>query len=494
MAVRRFVCLALMLGAALCAQGQPTNDIDLADSAWPIYHANTRATASSSTLGPGTAESAQTVRSLTKRRWRKPLVSPWTVMAAPYPDGTQAVFTTPNDGIAKYAIIDGQLEAVDFLPLDRKFFDFDWGILLLNNGWGVATEQKRDRFVLFGDVHSGPRSPIEIKGEIVVDRARHGSLSAHFSVTPDGHLITLTGANKLLAIDIAARQIVATMDLPAQSGTPFHNSFPIDERGRLYLSTQQQMTAVDWTGSEFRLAWSAAYDMRGPGCEDVPEDRRPRDEFIAVARGKTCTGSGTTPTIIGDTESGIVVIVDGHAPKNHLVAFWRDEPPADWTALPDPNRPGETLDRRVAGVFPLPLSSPEGAGFTAENSPAALGNATIVAQWAGFKPKRQSPRGVQRVDWLPGARRFELIWANPDVHFNGVPTIACARPENCQAYGMGRYGSRYAYTSLSFDTGVETGRIDLGRSDQVLDQGNNHAVAADGSIVYSGRHVMVRIE
>ena len=101
---------------------------------------------------------------------------------------------------------------------------------------------------------------------------------------------------------------------------------------------------------------------------------------------------------------------------------------------------------------------------------------------------------MQRVDWLPGARRFELIWANPDVHFNGVPTIACARPDNCQAYGMGRYGSRYAYTSLSFDTGVETGRIDLGRSDQVLDQGNNHAVAADGSIVYSGRHVMVRIE
>lgn len=122
-----------------------------------------------------------------------------------------------------------------------------------------------------------------------------------------------------------------------------------------------------------------------------------------------------------------------------------------------------------------------------------LGSAVVTARWAGFAPGPDAPKGVQRIDWSAAERRFELAWANPDVLFNGVPTIACEAPDTCHAYGMGRYGDQYEYASLDFETGDVTGRVMLGTEDVVLDQGNNHAVADDGSIVYAGKTRMVRV-
>ena len=497
----------LLVGVCGTATGQDRDAVTrallpgnarLAASAWPIYHANTRATASSPTLGPGPVDSARTVGALTDRLLRRPSVSPWTVLAEPYPGGGQAALTTPNDGVAKYLIDRDRFEAVDFLRLDRRDLDFDWGILLLRGGLGVVTEQARDRFVVFGDARPGPRSPLEVKRRVAVDRAAHGGLTAHFTLAPDGHLIALTDAGRLIAVDLGRGRVVASLALPA--GGASYNSCPIDDRGRVFLATQTGLTAVDWDGRAFRLVWEAAYDMRGPGCEGVPPDRPLREEALAVARGEPCTGTGTTPTILGRPadrgpadRDGVVVIVDGHAPTNNLVAFWQNDPPDDWQALPDPTGRSGRLDRRVAGVLALPLSTPDGDGYTAENSPAAWGNAVVVAQWAGFRPGPDAPRGVQRVDWDPRGRAFELVWANPDVHFNGVPTIARGRAGGCGVYGMGRYGDRYEYVSLDLRTGGVTGRVDLGTDRAVLDQGNNHAVAADGSLIYSGRSRMVRV-
>lgn len=490
--------IALTTGISVCAQSNDvrvvSNPVRLANSTWPIFHANTNATAASPNRGPGDIQSAQIVSALTDQSRRRPNVSPWTVVAEPYPDGSQAVITTPNDGLAKYLLTDGTIEPVDFLSLDRQFFDFDWGILLLNNRLGIATEQKNNQFILFGDASNNPQSSLEVKARILIDESRYGKISAHFSLAPDGHLIALTDANLLIAIDLTRQSVIASTELPAGSGNSFHNSFPIDETGRIYLSAQTLMAAIDWNGQTFQMAWTAAYDMRGPGCEDKPNRLSAREEAIAVARGELCTGSGTTPTLLGDRNTGVVVIVDGHAPRNNLVAFWRDQPPANWQALSNPVHPDQRLNSQVAGVLALPLSTPEGDGYTAENSPAALGNAIIVAQWAGFRPRLDSPRGVQRVDWNPFTQQLELIWTNPEIHFNGVPTIACTESNLCRTYGMGRYGRTYEYTSLDLATGVETGRVNLGRQQNVLDQGNNHAVAADGSIIYSGRFSMVRVE
>lgn len=499
-----FVVLLLCLSAPAHVNGQSTayQNPYLAKSNWPIYHANTSATASSVNTGPGDIERVQVIDSLTQAGFgrrnaphNRLQVSPWTVMMEPYPDGTQAVITTPNDGVAKYIIRDDQLESVHFLKLDRRTLDFDWGILMLSDGRGIVTEQKKDRFVIFGDERAGdPTSPLEIKAYIDVSERRYGDLNAHFSIAPDGTLIALTEKNKLIAIDIEARAVVAEFDLPSEGGTSFHNSFPIDKTGRIFLSTQNMMAAIDWHDGAFKLAWTALYDMRGPGCEDVAKTQSRRAEILAVARGKTCTGSGTTPTLLGDPDTGVVVIVDGHSPQNNLIAFWRNAPPATWAAIADPIGRSDKLDVRIAGVLPLPYSTPDGDGFTAENSPAAMRNGVVIAQWAGFRPGPDSPRGVQRVDWNHAKNTLELKWANPAIHFNGVPTIACQQIDKCKVYGMGRYGRNYGYRAVDFDTGEVTSSLSLGTDRDVLDQGNNHAVANDGSIVYSGRFKMVRIK
>lgn len=501
---RRFTChvvalLVLVVGFGVHSVAQDRTGgalfparVDLAESAWPIYHANTRATASSPIRGPGAVERWQAIDAQTARRFRRPRLSPWTVMAEPYADGSQAVITSPNDGVAKYLIDGDRLEPVDFLDLDRRDLDFDWGIVVLKGNLGVVTERRHNRFVVFGDARPGPRSPLEVKSRVSIDERSHGGLTAHFTISPDGHVIALTTASKLIAVDLGQRAVVASYELPTGAFS-YHNSFPIDERGRMFLATQAQMVAIDWTGGQFRLAWAAQYDRRGPGCENVPADRSQRAEALAVARGERCTGAGTTPTILGGRD-GVVVIVDGYAPQNNLVAFWQDAPPADWQPLPDPTGRVARLDRQIAGVLALPYSTPEGDGFTAENSPAALGNAIVVAQWAGFRPNRDAPRGVQRVDWNPAQRALELVWANPAVHFNGVPTIACARPGECHVYGMGWHDGRYTYTSLDLRSGAVTGRLDLGVDSALLDQGNSHAVADDGSIVFPGRFKMIRVQ
>lgn len=467
----------------------------LARSTWPIYHADLRASASSPDRGPGPITTAESVAALRAPGTLIPKVSPWVLLASPYRDGSQAVIASPNDGVAKYLIRAGRLEPVDFLALDRRLFDFDWGILLLEGGLAVTTERKRNAITIIGDARPGdPRAPLAVKKRIVVNPRQHGAITPHLSLHPRGQLIVLTTTGRLLAIDLDQGSVVAVYDAAASAGYAYHNAFPIDDGGRIYLSGQSRMAAVDWDGERFSTAWIARYDMRGPGCEARDPDPRPLREALAVARGQTCTGSGTTPTLLGSRQNGVVVIVDGHAPRNNLVAFWRDDPPADWRPLRDPTGRTQLLDRRVAGVFALPYSTPEGLGFTAENSPATMDNGIIVAQWAGFAPSIRSPRGVQRVNWNPVTRSLALAWANPSIMFNGVPTIACrTRGRDCHTYGMGRYGNSYHYVSLDWETGRETGRIDLGTDDAVLDQGNGHAVAHDGSIVFSGKRRIVRV-
>lgn len=486
------IVLAFMatLSAAIAAAQPPVNR-HLAASTWPIYHANTYATAA---VDKPIADPAlaQTVDNLTHRRFGKGQVSPWTVLRAPTPEGQQVVLTTPLNGIGKYIIKQDKLHPVDFLQLDRKWTDFDWGILVLADGSAVVTEKKNNRFAVVGDRDNNPQSPLKVLRYLPVDADRHGELTAHFTLAHDGTLIALTHKPALIAMNVRDGRVLASYDLPAAAGMAVHNSFPIDEQGRAYLVAQQAMLAVDWNGRAFNEAWRADYNMRGPGFEHVRENRRQAVEALAVARGEPGTGSGTTPSLLGKPDSGVVVVVDGHSPRNNLVAFWRGNIPADWQPLPDPAKPGRKLDRRVAGVFALPHSTPDGEGHSAENSPAVMGNAIVVAQWAGFKPDESPPKGVQRVDWDPVRRKFDLVWANADVHINGVPTIGRG-PDNLRVFGMGREGDRYVYSVLNLQTGKRERRIDLGASDDVLDQGNNHVIAADGSIIYSARGKMVRL-
>lgn len=282
------------------------------------------------------------------------------MLGAPYRGGGQAAFGTTQTGVVKWLLDGDRFDQVSFVPLPRNRLDFDWNIAVLRTGEIVVTSKRDNAFYMLADERPDcPRCQLRITRRIDVPRTV-GDLSTHFSVSYDGHLIALVENNKLAAISLATGAVVDAFDLQL-TGSDYgqHNAFAIDETGRVYLMTQEAVTALDWNGRRFVRAWRTPYDFRGRGCRPERQTRRFR-EILSVARGQRCTGSGTTPTLIGSPQDGVLVVVDGHAPKNNLVAFWRDRIPSDWTGLPG-------QDRRVAGRLELPLSTPEGEGFTAEN-------------------------------------------------------------------------------------------------------------------------------
>ncbi|WP_435417908.1 hypothetical protein WAB17_13735 [Parerythrobacter aurantius] len=473
---------SLMLGgAAIAAAGDdsPVNPA-LADSSWPIFHRNTYAQAAGSLPAPRPND-----RLVAQRQDSAPGgTSPWTVLGTTYDDGSQPVWGSTRKGVVKHLLRAEKFEQIGFVDLSRGWFEFDWNLAVLADGNVLTTNRRRNSYVLVGDARPEcPECDPVAKRQIAIPKDI-GEITVHFTVAYDGTLIGLLEKSRLVAVDLATGKVKATFDMGlAASDVSFHNAFPIDETGRLILASQEAVTAVDWTGQTFRRAWTASYDFRGPGCT-APKRASKLREVLKVARGETCTGSGTTPTLLGDPQSGVMITVDGHAPQNNLVAFWRGDIPADWKGLPG-------LDRRVAGLIALPRSSPEGKGFTAENSPAVLGNSVFVAQWAGFKPGCDAPRGVQRVDWDKNARRFRLVWVNEKAHFNGVPTASLS---SGLVFGVGRGDDcRYHYRGLDIVSGAISLDLPLSDGAEYNDQGNQHTVAADRSILFASEKGLVRI-
>ena len=458
----------------------PTDNRYLAELTWPLFHRNPYAQAS------GDLDAIAPSDRLAVQREDNPEggTAPWTVFPAPYSDGSQAIISNTQKGVIKWSMNGPRFEQVSYLDLPRGRFDFDWNVAALRNGEIAVTSIKDNRIYLLKDRQPDcPRCELVINRTIDVARSV-GELTIHFTVSYDGHLLILMEDNKIAAISIASGEVAAVHSLGREGGGySYHNAFASDEEGRIYISNQQAVTALDWDGQNFTQAWQAPYDFRGPGCREPRRTSRLRERLRTI-RGLTCTGSGTTPTLLGTPETGIVLMTDGHSPSNNLVAFWRGEIPADWRGLPG-------MDRRLAGRIALPHSTPDGEGHTAENSPAVLGNSVFIAQWAGFNPDCTPPKGVQRVDWDAAARRFRLVWANADVHFNGIPT---ASSRTGLVYGTGRGdGCTYAYRALDIATGQLRLDLPLGADDAFTDQGNQQAIANDGSIVVGVRRGTLRI-
>ncbi len=459
------------------AQDAPRN-VHLAESTWSLFHRNGYAQAA------GDLDAIAPDDNIGFQRLDNPEggTAPWTVFPAPYTDGSQAVISNTQKGVVKWLMNGDQFEEISYLQLPRGRADFDWNVAVLSSGEIVVTSIKDNRFYLLKDEQPDcPRCELTVHRTFDIPESV-GELTIHFTVSYDGHILVLLEDNKIAAISLETGDVAAVHSL-GDSGYSYHNAFANDETGRLFISSQQGVRALDWTGEQFITAWEAGYDFRGPGCREPRRNSRFRERLRTI-RGARCTGTGTTPSLVGTAEEGLVVMVDGHAPNNNLVAFWRGEIPADW-----PGMPGE--DRRLAGRIELPYSTPDGEGHSAENSPAVLGNSIFVAQWAGFRPDCTPPKGVQRVDWNGAERKFELVWANGDAHFNGIPT---ASSETGLVYGTGRgEGCTYAYRGLDIETGDIRLDVPMSEDEGYTDQGNQQAIAADGSIVVGVRQGTLRL-
>lgn len=455
----------------------PPRNPALADSGWPIFHANTYAQASTPLRGPepGDRIAVQFIPTPNGD------VSSWTVLAPPDARGAQAAWGSSHSHVFK-AVLDGaEFRMADSVALPRRRLGFDFNIAILRDGRVVTTNKARREFVILGDQRPGDAySPIRVLKTLPIPAAA-GRMSTQFSISYDGHILFLTDEDVLGALDPdSGRSVLLSLASPeGDFGT--HNAFAIDEGGAIHLLSERAMTRVDWNGRAFRIVWRAMHDFKGPECPQASPGKV--RQAIAVARGAACTGSGTTPTLLGTRRDGVVVVVDGHRPANRAVAFWRDAPPADWRGLPG-------HDRQVAAILPLPHSTPDGAGFTMENSPTASGWEMAGAQWNGFKPGCDPLPGVQKWRWDPQARRMSLVWRNDRINMNGVLTYAAG---SGLIYSSGRRDCVYRLYGLDWRSGEVRLDVPLGRDARWLDQGNQTVPTADRSLLFGTAEGLVRI-
>ena len=249
------------------------------------------------------------------------------------------------------------------------------------------------------------------------------------------HGLTMTYDGYLAA---AAQHAVVVLDrdlTPKASiafrGEAVASRICVDEQGGIYVVTSQRMRKVIWNGRTL-------------------SDQAPA--FDAGAR-----GAGTTPTLMGfgDDPHKFVVIAAADETGTNLVAFWRDEIPAEFEPQPG------TTSRRIADQIRIDLSP-----LTIEPIPAVLGYGVAVlnsrlSHPAGMGPvnavvsggRRPAPRGIEKFVWNPGECQFGHAWTNPDIdNTDGVvPSISAATNE---IYVAHQADGRYQYLGLDWDTGA----------------------------------------
>jgi hypothetical protein len=449
----------------------------LASSPWPTYHRNSYAQASTLLRGPEPTDKLSV--SLTPNV--SSTTSPWLQLSEAYPSGERVVWGATLTHVYK-ALIDGpQLQIIDEYQIDRNILTINWSLITLRGNQVYVPDPGNRRLLRFADQNpADPRSPIELKGSFTLPDSIPGSF-VHLNVTYDGWLMMLTNESDLVAVrpDFSEYRTFSIPKNASETGT--HNAFSIDEEGGMYFVSTEAMTRINWDGNQFSLGWRVPYNFRGPGYENVSSD--PASELDRFLKGEPGTGSGTTPTLMGFGSMDKLVLVADSSTPNNLIAFWRDDIPADWQGLPG-------YDRRIAAVTPLPYSTPAGEGFTAENSPTAWGYDIAIAQYNGFSPDDNPLPGVQKLSWNPDANRLDLAWATDQVNFNNVLTYSAG---SNLVYGSGRRNSVYYFWGLDWQTGEVKLEVPLGTSDDYLDQGNQVTLNDDRSVMFSTATGIVRI-
>jgi len=265
------------------------------------------------------------------------------------------------------------------------------------------------------------------------------------SMTYDGHIVA--AANGALIVTDRDLNVVDYQLFP---GELVENSIAIDKDNGIYMVTSRNMHKLVWTGSKLSRAdsdgaWSSRYDVMAEG--------------EAQKMGAASHGSGTTPSLLGfgDDEDKLVIISDGNPRNAQVVAFWRNEIPADF------KQKAGTQSRRIADQIPFKLSK-----TTVEASPVVYGNGLLVVNSTYPEPgpisldlisnaflagtTRQPPKGIQKYDWLAAENRFVESWSILDVDNTDwmPPAVSSA---NSLVYIANKRNNVYEYFAADWNTG-----------------------------------------
>jgi hypothetical protein len=522
--------IALLLAATLSASAiaadkpaAPYVNQYLADSSYSVTH-----TASDFTALAGPTGKSRRLRA-DEIIWKRagPFNGMTPVYSGPYPNGRRVVWLGGYDRVTKldadtlevlttYAIggntffgneeIDRHMDALDKLDgKDMVDYTFKMWAESFPSGPSFYRMLSRDNELYLPHVTKDGTISIQVFGEAdAKDPASKIQLRREFKITPDiskglyfgvqmtsdGHVVVVMTDGVLIALprDFSSYTL---LQLPSKNGPGelrdtfsafVRNSLATDEHGGIYVVTRENLHRVQWTGEKLSLdaadgAWSAPY---------------PNEQGI---------GSGTTPALMGwgPKEDHLVVIADGNRGAslgnihgNNMVAFWRDDIPADWKGIPG-------FDRRVAGITPVRFG-------TAKDEKPQIENALVVYGYGAFLdnfepqhhwPDRGRPAfnimadmfsvaipghetlGGTMIRWDPTARVLKTAWQNPTNFAGSICTISGA---NEILYCWGSRNREWALEGVDWNTGKSAFHYTLDKRSRHSPFGGPIIIAPNGAV------------
>lgn len=481
----------------------------LADSPWPMPHQSTAQQASSALPGPEDDDVTVQLVDFTDdagivRRINQ--ASPFLVLGgARYDDapGARAVWGATLTDLYKYVLVDGRARYVDHEPLRRDPFSINWNLLTLADGRVVVASPlgstlvdepcRTDGSALLaftdGDRADSPitcvaalrAGPDEVAACRGLDGEPIGRVDPGYSVTGinvtfSGEILTYLrlptgpGGREEHYVAVAEPDLSAWADCTIVSTSEATNNMavePLDGGGSaVYVATATSFVKLVWDPDARRLErrWERAVPLR--------------------------TRTGTTPTLIGHADDGILAVIDAPCavvdPFRGTIRCSDDDRPARVVAV----------RRDDADDTVLTVDLPE-AIRTVENSPSARGDRLVVAAYGGYDVD-PDVRGVAAVDWDPEGDRLEVAWFNPDVQMNGVTSISEA---SGLVYSSGATpdGAIHLAGIRVWDTDdgpggelvVDIPIVGADEVDRAFDQGNSTVIAEGGTVLWATREGFV---
>jgi hypothetical protein len=341
--------------------------------------------------------------------------------------------------------------------------------------------------------------PVELYDNEKVKRGTHfgADLNLGMGMTFNGFLVLNTVGGKIITLDPKTLKVIDTFAVKGDDEL-FLNGIATSEEadnGAVYVASNHTMyrLVVDASGKihddEASGAWAAAYD-RG----------------IRLSAVKIADGTGSTPTLqgFGPNDDKLVVITDG-AQKMRVVAFWRDQMPADWK-----QKPG-TLSPRIADQQVVDMG-PGIETVQSEQSVASFGNYAfvvnnIIDKDAPYLAKdstyvtmlngatRPGPKGVAMFSWDNQTHTWKQLWKRTDVSsISIVPMISGGgRMAIIDGYFADKWNKRYQI-GMDLDSGKTVLKIHTGSDPRF--NGMYAAIKVDeqGAIMYGMAFGLVRLD
>ena len=335
-----------------------------------------------------------------------------------------------------------------------------------------------------------PASKIQLRRQWIMPKEISTGFSFGMNFTSDGTVVMATHDGAVIAL---ARDFknVSVVHLPNKNAGPetrdifkafVRNSVATDDKGGVYIVSRDHMHRLQWTGTELSLkeadgAWSAPYPN------------------------ELGYGSGTTPALMGwgPFEDHLVVIADGtgdatpgHKRGNNMLAFWRDEIPADWKGIPG-------LDRRIAGSTPVHFNAAKdeqpqienglvvyGYGAFLDNTnpeQRLTGYSTRNAQWMAESLQMHVPGhgalGGTQIRWDPKTRELKTAWSNQTNFASSVCEISGATEI---LYCWGARNREWTVEGVDWKTGKTAFTYTLGKSQRYNPFGGPVIISPKGDI------------